>query len=124
MTDYVAAHGLKVSRILFDFIEKDVLPGTGIAADAFWGGFAKLANDLAPKNRALLATRDRLQSQIDEWHIARRGKPIDRGEYESFLRGISYLQPEGPDFSITTPEIDPEVAMEIRADVKHSPCED
>ncbi|HWY60751.1 MAG TPA: malate synthase G [Rhizomicrobium sp.] len=111
MTDYVAAHGLKVSRILFDFIEKDVLPGTGIAADAFWGGFAKLANDLAPKNRALLATRDRLQSQIDEWHAARRGKIFDRDDYESFLRSIGYLEPEGADFSVTTPEVDPEVAL-------------
>jgi malate synthase len=111
MADMVEVHGLKVAAVLFDFIEKDVLPGTGLASDTFWSGFAKLAGDLEPKNRALLARRDALQSQIDEWHEARRGKPVDRAEYESFLRGIGYLENEGADFSITTPEVDPEVAM-------------
>ena len=111
MADRITVQGLQVARVLFDFIEKEALPGTGITSDAFWGGFAALADRLAPKNRALLAVRDRLQSQIDEWHSARRGKAVDRGEYESFLRGIGYLQPEGADFSITTPEVDPEVAM-------------
>ena len=111
MADMVEVHGLKVAAVLFDFIEKDVLPGTGLASDAFWSGFAKLAGDLEPKNRALLARRDALQSQIDEWHEARRGKPVDRAEYESFLRQIGYLEPEGADFSVTTPEVDPEVAM-------------
>ena len=111
MPDTVATNGLKVAKSLYDFIEKDALPGTGIASDAFWSGFAKLVHDLAPKNRALLAKRDQLQEQIDEWHIARRGKLFDVKEYESFLRNIGYLEKEGPDFSITTPEVDPEVAM-------------
>jgi malate synthase len=111
MADRITVQGLQVARVLFDFIEKEALPGTGITSDAFWGSFAALADRLAPKNRALLAVRDRLQSQIDEWHSARRGKAVDRGEYESFLRGIGYLEPEGADFSITTPEVDPEVAM-------------
>ena len=111
MADRITVSGLQVAPALYDFIEKEALPGTGIASDAFWSDFARLANDLAPRNRALLATRDRLQSQIDEWHIARRGKAIDRAEYESFLRGIGYLEPEGADFAITTPEVDPEVAQ-------------
>jgi malate synthase len=111
MADRITVHGLAVAPLLFDFIEKEALPGTGIASDAFWRGFAELANKLAPKNRALLAIRDKLQSQIDEWHEARRGKEIDRAEYENFLRAIGYLEPEGADFSITTPEVDPEVAM-------------
>ena len=111
MTGRVEAHGLKVARVLFDFIEKEVLPGTGIAADAFWSGFARLTGDLALKNRALLARRDDLQQQIDAWHVARRGKLFDRAEYESFLRNIGYLEAEGPDFSVTTPEVDPEVAL-------------
>src|SRR5450755_1479784 len=104
MADMIETNGLKVARVLFDFIEKDVLPGTGIASGAFWSGFAKLAGDLAPKNRALLARRDDLQHQIDQWHIARRGKVFDRSEYENFLRGIGYLEQEGADFSVTTPE--------------------
>ena len=111
MPDAIATNGLKVAKILYDFVEKEALPGTGIASDAFWSGFAKLAHDLTPKNRALLATRDKLQEQIDEWHIARRGKIFDVAEYESFLRNIGYLEKEGPDFSITTPEVDPEVAL-------------
>ena len=92
MSEPVSTHGLKVAKVLYDFVEGEVLPGTGIGGDAFWQGFAKLAVDLAPKNRALLATRDRLQSQIDEWHEARRGKPVNLEEYESFLRGIGYLE--------------------------------
>jgi malate synthase len=111
MTDTVATHGLKVAKVLYDFIEKEALPGTGIASDAFWSGFAKLTRDLAPKNRALLARRDQLQEQIDEWHTARRGKIFDKPEYEAFLRSIGYLEQDGPDFTITTPEVDPEVAM-------------
>ena len=111
MTDRVQIHGLQVARILFDFVEKDVMPGTGIPSGNFWSGFAGLANALTPKNRALLATRDQLQSQIDEWHDARRGKTLDRAEYEAFLRAIGYLLPEGPDFTITTPDVDPEVAL-------------
>jgi malate synthase len=111
MPDTVATHGLKVAKTLYDFIEKEVLPGTGLQSEPFWSGFAKLAHDLAPKNRTLLARRDQLQEQIDEYHRARRGKPFDQAEYESFLRNIGYLENEGPDFSITTPEVDPEVAM-------------
>jgi malate synthase len=111
MPDTVSIHGLKVAKVLYDFINGEALAGTGIDSDAFWQGFAKLAGDLEPKNRALLATRDQLQSQIDEWHEARRGKPISMEEYESFLRGIGYLEAEGPDFTITTPPVDPEVAL-------------
>jgi len=61
MSDTVATHGLKVAKVLYDFIETEVLPGTGIASDAFWSDFARLTRDLAPKNRALLARRDQLQ---------------------------------------------------------------
>ncbi|HWC63700.1 MAG TPA: hypothetical protein VG501_08760, partial [Rhizomicrobium sp.] len=73
MAETVSTHGLKVARVLHDFLEKEVLPGSGLASDGFWGGFAKLVTDLAPKNRALLARRDQLQQKIDEWHVARRG---------------------------------------------------
>jgi malate synthase len=111
MAETVSLHGLKVARVLHDFIEKDVLPGLGLAGGAFWSGFAKLAGDLAPKNRTLLARRDDLQRQIDEWHIGRRGKVFAPAEYETFLRGIGYLEPDGADFSVATPEVDPEVAM-------------
>ena len=102
--------GLQVEQTLADFIEKDALPGTGIAADAFWDGFSAMVRDLAPENRALLDKREALQSKIDLWHLERRGKPHDAAAYTEFLREIGYLVPEGPDFQIETANVDTEIA--------------
>jgi malate synthase len=110
MSDTVTRSGLSIDRAFCAFVEDEALPGTGLDAGAFWAGFATLLADFAPKNRALLAGRDRLQGEIDAWHVARRGKPIDPDEYERFLRAIGYLLPEGPDFTIATPPVDAEVA--------------
>ena len=104
-------HGLQVDAALATFIETQALPGTGIAADAYWSGFATLIRDLAPKNRALLAKRDDLQSRIDAWHIAHRDGPHDHLAYRAFLEEIGYLLPEGPDFKIDTTNVDPEIAL-------------
>ncbi|MFQ6548307.1 malate synthase G [Aestuariibius sp. 2305UL40-4] len=110
MVDRVERAGLQVDRHLADFLEGEALPGTGIEAGAFWDGFAGIVRDLTPKNRALLARRDELQSQIDDWHIARRGKPHDADAYRAFLKEIGYLVDEGPDFEIETANTDPEIA--------------
>ena len=110
MSDRISVHGLQVARALHDFIAAEALPGTGIAADAFWSGFAALAHRLAPQNKALLAERDRLQTAIDDWHKAHRGKPHDAAAYRAFLESIGYLVPEGADFQITTQNVDPEIA--------------
>jgi malate synthase len=110
MPDRIEKHGLKVSPALCDFIEKEALPGSGVDAAAFWVGFAALAAKLMPQNRALLATRDRLQAAIDDWHKANPAKPIDALDYNAFLREIGYLQPEGADFQIGTSNVDPEIA--------------
>jgi malate synthase len=110
MPDRIEKHGLKVSPALCNFIEKEVLPGSGVAALAFWAGFAALAVKLMPQNRALLAERDRLQAAIDGWHKANPAKPIDSLDYTAFLREIGYLQPEGVDFQIGTANVDPEIA--------------
>jgi malate synthase len=110
MSDRVEKDGLRISPVLYEFIENEALPGTGLDAQAFWSGFAALAHKLAGENKALLAERDRLQSAIDDWHVARRGKPHDAGAYRSFLEEIGYLVPEGPDFSVTTQNVDPEIA--------------
>ncbi|MBW7920766.1 MAG: malate synthase G [Rubellimicrobium sp.] len=109
MDTRVIRQGLQVSAGLAAFIEDEALPGTGIAADAFWTGLAGLMRDLAPENAALLARRAGLQRQIDEWHIAQHGAG-DPADYEAFLREIGYLVPEGPDFTITTTGTDPEIA--------------
>ncbi len=101
-------HGLKVDRQLAGFIEAQVLPGTGLPADAFWQGFSTLVHDLAPKNRALLAKRDALQAKIDAWHRANHGAGIEA--QKAFLLEIGYLLPQGPDFTIETQNVDPEIA--------------
>jgi malate synthase len=110
MAAMIEKSGLQVAGALATFIDEQVLPGTGLAPDAFWAGAARIFADLAPQNRALLKTRDHIQAQIDAWHEARRGKPIDPGEYQAFLRSIGYLVEEPQPFSITSERVDDELA--------------
>ena len=102
---------LKIAVELVDFIEKEALPGLDITADAFWAGLANLVQTCGPQNRALLKARSTMQEQIDAWHIARRGQSHDAAAYEAFLRDIGYLVSEGPDFTIETANVDPEIAQ-------------
>jgi len=110
MAQRVTKAGLQVDKILADFIETSALPGTGVTADAFWAGMADLAATQGPKNRALLAKRDALQEQIDQWHRSHRAAPHDPNAYKAFLQDIGYLLPEGPDFQIDTTHVDAEIA--------------
>ncbi|WP_339346129.1 malate synthase G [uncultured Sphingomonas sp.] len=102
--------GLQVEAALAAFVEERALPGTGITADAFWRGTAAIFADLVPHNRELLATRDRMQAQIDAWHIERAGQPIDQSAYQAFLRDIGYLVPEPAPFAVAPENVDEEVA--------------
>ncbi|WP_374369604.1 malate synthase G [Tabrizicola sp.] len=110
MTERLDRAGLQVDAVLARFVEDEALPGTGIAPETFWTGFAALLAEFAPRNRALLAKRDDLQAKIDAWHVARRGQPHDHAAYKAFLAEIGYLLPEGPAFSIETTNVDSEVA--------------
>ena len=110
MTQRVDRAGLQVAAQLADFIEGDALPGTGIAADAFWTGFSALIHDFGPKNKALLEKRETIQSQIDDWHKERGDQAHDYTAYEAFLRDIGYVVPQGDDFTIDTANVDPEIA--------------
>ncbi len=110
MTERTTRHGLEIDAGLAAFVEGDVLPGTGIEADSFWQGFAKLLHEFTPRNRLLLDKRTSLQSRIDDWHKAQRGQPHDHTAYKAFLNEIGYLLPEGDDFEIDTTGIDPEIA--------------
>jgi malate synthase len=110
MTERVQVGSLQVAKVLFDFVNNEAIPGTGIAADAFWAGAEAVINDLAPKNRALLATRDDIQAQIDAWHQARAGQAHDAVAYKSFLQEIGYLLPEPADFQASTQNVDEEIA--------------
>ena len=103
--------GLQIDPVLVDFIEQKALPGTKVTADQFWSGLERLVNELGPRNRALLENRADIQGRIDGWHAARRGLPINAGEYQSFLREIGYLVDEGEDFEIETTNVDPEIAL-------------
>jgi malate synthase len=111
MSDRVDRAGLKVDRQLAAFLEDEALPGTGLAAGAFWQGFAALVAEMTPRNRALLDRRADLQARIDAWHIERRGRPHDHAAYKAFLEEIGYLVPEGGDFEIATAGVDPEIAQ-------------
>ncbi|MGA4532196.1 malate synthase G [Ectopseudomonas chengduensis] len=110
MTERVQVGGLQVAKALYDFVNNEAIPGTGIAADQFWAGAAAVIKDLAPKNRALLAKRDELQAQIDGWHQARQGQAHDAAAYKAFLQEIGYLLPEPEDFQATTTNVDEEIA--------------
>ena len=110
MTDRIETFGLQVARPLHDMIENEALPNTGVASQQFWKGLSDLVHGKGPKNRALLAKRDELQAKIDAWHRERRGQPRDAGAYKAFLVEIGYLVPEGPDFSVDTANVDPEIA--------------
>ena len=110
MTDRVNAGGLQVDKELYDFINDEALPGTGITPEAFWSGFDGLVHDLAPLNRELLATRDELQTRIDAWYRENRDQPIDLAEYKAVLQEIGYLVPEGEDFTVDTANVDPEIS--------------
>ena len=110
MAKRIDLHGLQVDARLAAFVDGQALPGTSVNRDHFWTGFAAIVHDLTPRNRALLARRDALQEQIDDWHRAHRGAPHDHYAYRSFLEKIGYLLPEGGDFTIDTANVDPEIA--------------
>ena len=88
------AGGLQVATVLYDFVEKEALPGTGLDAAAFWDGLAALLKEFAPRNAALMAKRDALQAKLDAWHRDHKGQPHDAAAYQAFLKEIGYLLPE------------------------------
>ncbi|WPN23279.1 malate synthase G [Pseudomonas marginalis] len=110
MTEHVQVGGLQVAKVLFDFVNNEAIPGTGITADQFWAGADKVIHDQAPKNKALLAKRDDFQARIDTWHQTHAGKAHDPVAYKAFLQDIGYLLPEAADFQATTQNVDDEIA--------------
>ncbi|GAC1045008.1 malate synthase G [Rhizobium sp. No.120] len=101
--------GLQIEQVLYDFLVREALPGSGVDAETFFAGFSKIVHDLAPRNRELLAKRDRMQAALDDWY-RKNGAPVDLAAYEGFLREIGYIVPEGPAFTISTANVDPEIS--------------
>ena len=106
----VSVDELKVDQGLYDFINKEAIPDTGVQAQAFWKGFAALVRTLAPRNAALLRKRDELQAKIDSWHRQNPGPGFDHAKYKAFLSEIGYLVAEGAPFAVSTANVDAEIA--------------
>ena len=110
MAERIESGGLRIARPLYELVSNDIARGLAMDPDAIWQAFADIVHDLAPTNRALLDKRNAIQTQIDAWHLARRGQPHDARTYKAFLIDIGYLIPEGDDFEIATANVDPEIA--------------
>jgi len=110
MTDRIAQGSLQIDPLLHELLENDIAPGTGIEPGQFWQALDAIVTDLGPRNRELLAIREDMQAKIDAWHRDNPGADYDRAAYKTFLQDIGYLLPEGDDFSISTENVDSEVA--------------
>jgi len=111
MADRIQQGGLQVAQEIFDLVANELTPGTGVSVGHYWKSFEEILNDLAPRNRELLQTRENLQTRIDAWHDQRAGETINQAEYKAFLQEIGYLVEEGGDFQIETANVDPEIAL-------------
>ena len=107
---YILLGQLSITSELLDFVNNELLPGTGVTKENFWGGLDRCAHELAPKNRKLLEFRENLQKKIDTWHRDRKGREIDIKEYSNFLVEIGYLKKEGKKFKIKTKNVDKEIS--------------
>ncbi len=112
MTARTTCHGLQVATNLYRFIEDQVLPGTGVDSASFWKGFDAIVHDLAPRNAALLAERDRLQTEMDKWYRANPGPIQNMDAYREFLQSIGYLVPQPQEVTVTTKNVDAELALQ------------
>ncbi|CAB1213212.1 malate synthase G [Acinetobacter bouvetii] len=108
MTARIQKGKLAIAKELYDFIENEALPGSGLDSETYWKNFEQVVVDLSPKNKALLAKRDDIQAKIDEWH---RNNKFELEAYKAFLTEIGYLLPEVEDFQISTENVDEEIAL-------------
>ena len=108
MAQYIVSGSLKIAEVLYNFINEEVLPGTGIDMDKFWRDVSDIISEFSPKNTKLLETRAALQTKINVWHQEHQEQHFDEKSYEEFLREIGYLLDEGPEFLIETSQVDTE----------------
>jgi len=108
--NFISKNELKIDKALFNFINEEVLPGTNIKQDDFWNKFAKVVHELAPINKKLIEKREKIQKQIDDWHLKNSKEKFDKNKYSQFLKSISYIVDEGNNFKIDTSNVDEEIA--------------
>ncbi len=106
----VDKNGLKISSTLFEFINNEAIPNTGVKIEDFWNNFSKIVHELTPINKKLIQKRENIQKKIDDWHKSRREKDFDKNEYVNFLKSIGYLIEEKNNFNIETAEVDEEIS--------------
>jgi malate synthase len=111
MVERIEINGLKVAKELYDFVVNEAIAATSIDAAQFWSGFAQIVEDLAPRNRELLHKRDAFQQKLDAFYKEKRKSGYSPQQYEAFLKEIGYLLPEGAAFSVSTSNVDPEIAV-------------
>lgn len=111
VTNYVQVGNLQIADVLFQFINDQVLPDSGVKQTAFWDGFDQLIHELAPENKSLLAHRDALQAQINDWHKRNKGN-FEFADYKAFLEEIGYVEPKVEDFRVETENVDAEIAYQ------------
>src|SRR5690625_1328992 len=112
MTARTTCHRLRVADELYRFTEDEALPGSGISSEKFWADFDKLVHDLAPRNRELLAKRDQLQTQLDDWYKKNPGPIKNQSEYQAFLRDIGYLVDQPENVTVQTSNVDVEFSQQ------------
>ncbi|MGI8314657.1 malate synthase G [Halobacillus mangrovi] len=110
MKDYVTVGKLQVAPVLHEFINKEVIPESGVSSDDFWSGLEAIVHNLAPENKALLQKREEIQNKIHEWH--KQNSKIDSEAYKTFLKELNYIEPEVGDFEVSTKNVDDEIAVQ------------
>ena len=107
----IEKNNLKIDSNLYDFVNNEVIPKTGISIDNFWSGFDEAVHELAPVNDDLIKKREEIQKKIDDWHKLNKDKNFDQKQYKTFLKSIDYIVDEGTDFNISTSNVDEEIAL-------------
>tara|TARA_B100000700_G_scaffold267149_1_gene306795 strand:+ start:99 stop:2243 length:2145 start_codon:yes stop_codon:yes gene_type:complete len=107
---YIKNNNLKINSVLYEFINKKVIPGTNVKSDEFWNKFEKAVHELSPINKNLIEKREIIQKEIDKWHKSKKDKDFNKREYTDFLKSIYYISEEKEDFKIETSDVDQEIA--------------
>ena len=106
----IEKNGLKISSVMFDFVNNEAIPETGLDSDQFWAKFSEVVHEMAPTNKYLIEKRETIQKKIDDWHKSNKGKEFDKTEYIKFLKSLDYLTEEKNEFKIETSNVDEEIS--------------